>query len=225
MWDSFVHIEPFLYCTLATFLAVIGLLCAEYKDNQSLRIFFKPIAALGFIAAALVQQPFSSAYDITVLIALILCAIGDMCLLPKGAGRGFLVGIGAFLLGHLGYIASFFMLIIHSLWILAGIVLLPCAYFIYKWLYPDIPAQLRTPVLLYVVVITVMVAISVGVYLANTQLFFLPIAAVLFWLSDISVARGRFKNSGFTNKLWGIPLYFIAQLLFALSIAFVRQYA
>ena len=41
-------------------------------------------------------------------------------------------------------------------------------------------------------------------------------AAVAFYLSDVSVARDRFVAPGFGNRIWGLPLYYAAQLLFAL---------
>ena len=42
-------------------------------------------------------------------------------------------------------------------------------------------------------------------------------AAVAFYVSDVSVARDRFVAPGFGNRIWGLPLYYGAQLLFALS--------
>jgi hypothetical protein len=42
-------------------------------------------------------------------------------------------------------------------------------------------------------------------------------AAVAFYISDVSVARDRFVAPGFGNRIWGLPLYYAAQLLFALS--------
>jgi len=38
---------------------------------------------------------------------------------------------------------------------------------------------------------------------------------MLFFASDLCVARQRFVSPGFENKLVGLPLYFIAQLMFA----------
>jgi uncharacterized membrane protein YhhN len=44
-------------------------------------------------------------------------------------------------------------------------------------------------------------------------------AAVLFYLSDITVARDRFVTGPrFLNRLVGLPLYYSAQFLFAFSI-------
>jgi hypothetical protein len=63
-------------------------------------------------------------------------------------------------------------------------------------------------------IITVMLILAIGTS-AKDGHWLITIAAMGFWLSDISVANGRFKNAGFLNRLWGIPLYFVAQLLFA----------
>jgi len=43
--------------------------------------------------------------------------------------------------------------------------------------------------------------------------------AVAFYASDLAVARHRFVTETFSNKLWGTPLYFGAQLLLAASVA------
>ena len=45
----------------------------------------------------------------------------------------------------------------------------------------------------------------------------LVIAAVMFAVSDIFVARDRFVSPSVVNRLWGLPLYYAAQLIFALS--------
>jgi uncharacterized membrane protein YhhN len=42
--------------------------------------------------------------------------------------------------------------------------------------------------------------------------------AVAFYLSDLSVANDRFVHESFFNKLWGLPLYYAAQILLAASV-------
>jgi uncharacterized membrane protein YhhN len=46
----------------------------------------------------------------------------------------------------------------------------------------------------------------------------LALGAVLFFLSDLTVARERFVARDFRNKLYGLPAYFAAQLLIASAI-------
>ena len=47
----------------------------------------------------------------------------------------------------------------------------------------------------------------------------LLLGAVLFLLSDLSVARDRFVAPGFVNRLWGLPFYYGGQVLLAASVA------
>ena len=74
--------------------------------------------------------------------------------------------------------------------------------------------------LAYVMVITSMVAMSIGAFGSNTQFLLVPLAAIMFWASDLSVARARFKSAPFSNKAGGIPLYFASQLMFAFTTLF-----
>lgn len=42
--------------------------------------------------------------------------------------------------------------------------------------------------------------------------------AVLFYLSDLAVARDRFVKSSFLNRALGLPTYYLGQLLLAFTI-------
>jgi len=44
------------------------------------------------------------------------------------------------------------------------------------------------------------------------------VGALAFAVSDVAVARNRFVAPGPMNKAWGLPLYYAAQLAFALSL-------
>jgi uncharacterized membrane protein YhhN len=79
---------------------------------------------------------------------------------------------------------------------------------------------MRGPVLAYVTAITVMVigALSVFVHEGTAALPFV-LGALLFYASDLSVARDRFVQRGFVNKAWGLPAYYAGQVLLAWSLA------
>ena len=53
----------------------------------------------------------------------------------------------------------------------------------------------------------------------QNQNLFMAVGALCFWCSDLSVAQARFKNAGLFNRIWGLPLYYIAQILFALTLS------
>ena len=57
---------------------------------------------------------------------------------------------------------------------------------------------MRVPVLAYIIVISAMVALAVGT-IPNEAHALIPIGALLFYLSDIAVARDRFVEQGLVN--------------------------
>ena len=199
--------------------SVLGLLVAEKQERQALKWAFKPLAALGFVAAAFSLDAQSHAYGQAVIGALVLSLVGDICLIPNQVGRWFLFGLIAFLLGHLGFAVAFLVRGVDPLWVGgSAIPAIGVGYLIYRWLSPNVSTEMIKPVQAYVGVITIMLILAIGTSATDGH-WLIAIAATGFWLSDISVANGRFKNAGYLNRLWGIPLYFVAQLLFAATTA------
>jgi len=200
---------------MVTGVAVMGLLWAEYRRSQGGKWLFKPVAAASFVYAALALGAHTHSYGQWVVVALILSLIGDILLIPAAVGGAFLAGLGAFLLGHLGFVIAFLVRGVDWTWTwVCGVFFSLVGVGVYRWLAPDVSRAMKAPVIAYIFVITMMIATSIGTAIHHTS-GVIPVAATLFWLSDISVARGRFKDSGFTNRLWGIPFYFGAQIIFA----------
>jgi uncharacterized membrane protein YhhN len=136
-------------------------------------------------------------------------------LIPKGARRAFAAGLAAFLLGHLAFAVAFAVRGLSPAWLGGGAlataaVALPVA----RWLLPHVPDALRLPVRAYVLVISAMVACAAGTFGASHDQALL-VGALAFFLSDLAVARERFVAKDLANKLWGLPLYYGAQLLLA----------
>ena len=63
-----------------------------------------------------------------------------------------------------------------------------------------------------------MVATSAGLW-HTPQGPSLLVAALFFYVSDLSVAINRFVSPRFIHRLWGLPAYYIAQLMFAFLVA------
>ena len=76
---------------------------------------------------------------------------------------------------------------------------------------------MHVPVTVYVIIISVMVATAFATH-AGTPNLSIPVGAVLFAASDLFVARQRFVTRSVVNRVVGLPLYFAAQILFALSV-------
>jgi uncharacterized membrane protein YhhN len=78
--------------------------------------------------------------------------------------------------------------------------------------------MLQKAVLAYILVISAMVGLACGSVGAGTVPLMAGVAAFAFAISDISVAMDRFVKPDFFWRLWGLPLYYGAQLLFGLSL-------
>lgn len=196
-------------------VCTIGLLWGERRHDQRLKWLFKPLASAAFITAAFMVDAHHHPFGITVIVGLCLSALGDILLIPRSTGLPFLAGLGAFLLGHVAYSVAFAVRGIDmSAVAIAAVPLIVFGVVVHRWLSPDVPRLLQKPVVAYIVVICSMAALSVGTYAAAGDIRE-PIAATLFVASDISVGIDRFKNGGFGNRAWGVPLYFSAQLVFA----------
>lgn len=159
----------------------------------------------------------ATTYGRAIMAALTLCWLGDMLLLAP-RGRVFLAGIGAFLLGHLLFALAFagLPLSIPALAVAAVIAILLGACTL-RWLRPHLQGPYRIAVPVYVLAILLMCVLAVGASVAQSDPR-LAIAALVFAASDIAVARNRFVAPGFLNRAWGLPLYYAAQVAFALSV-------
>ena len=199
---------------------VAGLLWAERRESESLKRIFKPLASLAFILAGLAAGALASPFGTAIFAGLVLCAIGDALLLSK-APAAFLAGMGAFAAGHAAYIAAFLaggvgwspvvlLAAIAGLGLSAGLLLK---------LWPSL-GDFRAPVIGYSAIITVMLAMSAAHWTAaaSPESLSLFMAAAAFAVSDISVALDRFLRPNFAYRLWGLPLYYAAQCLFAVSV-------
>ena len=86
------------------------------------------------------------------------------------------------------------------------------------WLTPHLPGDFLLPVRAYTFVISLMVMTAIAARGAGATAL-IPAGAILFYLSDLSVAAGQFLEPAFPNYVWGLPLYYGGQLLLALSAA------
>ncbi len=208
-----------LYFCALTLLAVIALLVAEYRDWRPGVWVAKPLAGVGFIGAALAAAALDSGYGRWILAALLLSWFGDVCLIPRRAPRVFQAGILSFLLGHVAFTAAFVVRGLDlRIALPAALLALVFSLLAARWLGPHVPAQMRIPVHAYLSVISLMLVCAAAASGSSGDARIL-LGALMFYDSDLSVARDRFVVSQFTNRAWGLPLYFAAQLVFATSVA------
>ena len=89
-----------------TVVAVAALHVAVSRGSRPGEWLLKPLASTGFVLAALQWGALGSGYGRAVLAALCLSWWGDVLLIPRSQ-TSFLLGLGAFLLGHVGYAVAF----------------------------------------------------------------------------------------------------------------------
>lgn len=198
-----------------------GMASALLTDRSTLwsRIF-KIVASSAMVAIVATGNQTLSGYTLFIGAGLLASWVGDLALSFKG-DRVFLVGLIAFALAHLFYVASFFArstMDVVSVAVAAA-VLAVTAGAILRWLSPHVPDHLRTPVAIYIGIIMVMVVTSFGTSgtIADPRI---PTAAVLFMISDVLVARQQFVAPMLSNRIVGLPTYYAAQALFAITAVF-----
>lgn len=195
-------------------LSAIGSAVVDERDPGISR-FFKMVASTAVIALVFVQSPERSTYLILIVVALVASWIGDLALSFDGR-TPFVVGLVAFAGAHVAYIAAFLArsALDTTTLAIAGTAMAVFAVVVIRWLSPHRPAELKIPIIVYVVIISVMVATAFATNATDPDIR-IPIAAVAFAASDLFVARQRFVTSSRVNRLVGLPLYFVAQTIFA----------
>lgn len=198
------------------FTAAFGLvlLLAEVRGWVWLRRVAKPLASIGFLWSGYAAGALEgSAVGVALSVALLLSFVGDVLLLATSK-RGLLLGLVAFALAHVAFIAAFLLRGVAAGWLAAtGLILGVVGVLVWRWLSPHV-GSMRRPVLGYVVIVSAMFASGVASHgqASNWGLLF---GTGCFYLSDLFVARHRFVAPGFTNKIFGQPLYYLGQLLIA----------
>jgi uncharacterized membrane protein YhhN len=195
---------------------VAALLVAEYRASRLGVWLAKPAAALCFVAAALSFGALDSSYGRVVLAGLVLSLCGDVLLIPHGRPRVFQAGVAAFGLGHVAYLAAFALRFESpGLAVICAAILSLVIAPLFRWLAPHLPDDMKLPVRVYIGVISAMLVAAAGASWSNQWIL---LGASMFYVSDLAVARDRFVASGFANRVWGLPLYFAAQLVLASTV-------
>ena len=206
---------------LSVAIVAFGVLSAQASASGARRTAatLKMSAATGYVLLALWVGAAESSFGRVMLAGFALCWVGDLLLLVPGRGRAFLGGLAAFLLGHIAYVTAFASLGVQVQWAAAAFALaVPTALWIHTWLIDSkLPQRMIWPVRAYIVAISLMLVMAASAFGAGAALV-VPIGAAAFMALDVFVARERFVRPDPLNTGVGLPLYFLAQVLFALSL-------
>lgn len=231
MWLAFVPIP----CLIATFALMIRAEDKTPRDEAQIRIWKPASTALVILVCglSLASPTHLPAYTALVLVALVLCLIGDMLLIRRDDTRSFALGLASFLAGHGLLIVALAVAQSHlglpinlQREVLAGALLAVLVAVVYVYLRPHL-GSLRGPVVVYMAVISLMVHRAVsGLYTGPNvpaQPMLAVAAALMFYTSDFILAINRFAFGGDLPRASWLVLgtYYVAILLFALSASFL----
>jgi len=192
---------------------------AEYRGPRYRVYVFKPLTMVFIIVIAiLLKRPEDSLYKYAVIVGLLCSLAGDVFLmLPSDR---FIPGLASFLVAHLFYITAFVPRtgLAFSYWPLAPFVLYGIVTF--RILSPHL-GRMRAPVVAYMVIILAMgwQAWERLVRTGQTGALLASVGAVLFIVSDTSLAVNRFRTQFKSAQVLTLGTYFAAQWLIALSVA------
>ena len=199
--------------------AVAVLVLAERRQWWLTIVVSKMVASSALIWTALVFDAGASVAGRWLLAGLLASWIGDALLLPTERDRWFQLGIAAFLVTHVCYIAALVQAHLGEVELIIALVAAGAtALGVLRWLMPHLSGPYRVLVPGYVLVITLMLATALAVTMSGTTPA-IAIGGIFFIASDCLVARDRFILRSFVNVAWGLPLYFIGQLLLAWGVS------
>ena len=200
---------------VVTAAAVLANWYSRWRSAARIELWSKPLATAGTLAiAALAGGPRPA--TIAAIVALLLCVVGDVALLPK-VDR-FVVGLAAFLLGHIAFLVMF-ALRGFDRWRMAGVAVAGCALLLGTAAVPIVRGAAAMgfgmPVRAYLVVISSMCVLGWA-----TGNWLVIIGSTAFIISDSILGWGQFVAERAWMRLAIMITYHIAIVSLALSLAF-----
>jgi uncharacterized membrane protein YhhN len=205
-----VRFLPIAAVWISSTLALLG---AE-RHVRWLVLVFKPLTTLLFFA--IVGSP-ETTFARWITAGIALSVIGDVALLGE-SDRAFIIGLAAFLLAHVAYVIGFVTVAVWSALVpVVGLVVLGSSSLLVRAVWKG-AAGMHGPIIAYAAVITAMV-VSAWATIGGP----LPLApaaavgAVLFYISDSTLALNRFRRPIPHVALWSVGVYWLGQLGIAIA--------
>ncbi len=224
MWGTGLYLQSRLAWLEVLMLESAALATLSALDMVPLHLLFKPLTmviAIIFVAARAYFTRATGQFNSKLLAALGFSLVGDVFLMLPGnqplAGLPpFILGLGAFLVAHLFYIALFRQ---GQAWFpsrraLITVLGFGAAMYAVVWGGLGDPV-LKVAVAAYVTVISLMVAQAIGraVTLGDSASRWVAVGACVFMLSDSLIAIHKFVSPIALSSLWILVTYYAAQML------------
>ncbi len=220
---------------LLTALVVIGFVLqilfikVEHEEKYVLADILKGSASLmfviiGWLAYTRVNNPFNKLF----FYGLIFGMIGDILLnlrfvFKKNGQKIFLIGILAFLIGHILYLLALLPQA-RAPWLCyfaAAGALAAAGLLVYIFKTMDVKPAFKIFGVFYLGAVFIMSAIAIGIaiFVPNTRSLVYAIGAVLFTASDVVLIFNTFSGvTKFSMRITNLLLYYIGQILIAVSL-------
>lgn len=219
-------------------LAVIGIILqgifitVEHKEKYIAADILKGCAAFMFVAIGFMNyiNVTNDSFGRKILIGLIFGMIGDILLnlrfvLKENGQKVFLMGILAFLIGHILYLAAlvpFTSALVIDI-VIGAILAAALLTYIFKTMDVKIAFKIFGVFYLGAVIIMTVMAVHIAIVTGSAHDIIYAIGAVLFTASDIVLIFNTFSGTTkFSLRITNLSLYYIGQLLIAGSLFVLR---
>jgi uncharacterized membrane protein YhhN len=218
-----------LLLSLSALVSLIAAIYTQYKGPKSWFYIFKPLTTTIIISIAgygiFHSTPsVPAAYPYLMIISLVICLIGDICIMM--GDKTFLPGLVSFAIAHILFGIAFFTVTgwVFTWWLF--LIMVAFTVIMIAYLLPFIkkqmgePIDLTLPVIVYSTLIGLMIWLSLERFymFRDTPALLTMIGAILFGISDTTLALNKFKHPFHSAELIILGTYFPAIWLFALSV-------
>lgn len=223
----------YLYLCLIGIVLQALFIYAEKKKKYATAVCLKGLASCCFIALGILSRSLSvnDSFAKLIVIGLILGGVGDVFLnlrfvFEKIGQKIFLLGIAAFLAGHIVYLVALIPL---SEKLVASVIIgAVAATLILIYIFSHIE-KVKIPFkifgVLYIGAVVIMTVVALGNLATSprsTQALLYAVGAVFFTVSDIVLIFNTFTaKTRFSMRVTNLSLYYLGQLLIALSLQFI----
>ena len=201
----------------------------EKKENYVAADILKGLASLCFVLLGMRCSPGTHTAKLIVA-GLVLGCIADVLLnlrfvLKEKGQPVFLVGILVFLAGHVLYLAA--VLPMAKNWIICVVLGIVLTALLMVWIFKQITAKKAFKIfgVFYIGAIVLLNCVTVSNLITSPSAFagIFAAGALLFLISDIVLILNTFgSESRFSLRVTNLSLYYIGQILIAVSLSFLR---
>ena len=201
----------------------------EKKENYVAADILKGLASLCFVLLGIRCSPGTHTAKLIVA-GLVLGCIADVLLnlrfvLKEKGQPVFLVGILVFLAGHVLYLAA--VLPMAKNWIICVVLGIVLTALLMVWIFKQITAKKAFKIfgVFYIGAIVLLNCVTVSNLITSPSAFagIFAAGALLFLISDIVLILNTFgSESRFSLRVTNLSLYYIGQILIAVSLSFLR---